>query len=185
MTIGGEMSRKLYSACLECGEGVRIYPSSKCKAKFCSKECRTAYKWKHLVDTCEICQGKYHATTPRQKYCSNRCRYIKGKESYEKRKKVTHYQIFERDGFKCQYCGKAPQDDVKLVVDHIYPVNKGGSNDANNLITSCYDCNASKSNKILSMELLSRFWDVANKTELDFSEARGLWENETKHRRKK
>lgn len=53
------------------------------------------------------------------------------------------FEIFKRDGFKCQYCGHAPPD-VALVLDHVIPVSKGGQTTAGNLITSCNDCNAGK-----------------------------------------
>jgi hypothetical protein len=61
------------------------------------------------------------------------------------------FKIFKRDDFTCQYCGrKAP--DVELQVDHIIPVSKGGTNDKNNLITSCQKCNIEKSNNELTDE---------------------------------
>ena len=44
------------------------------------------------------------------------------------------FEVFKRDQFKCQYCGKASPD-VILHVDHINPVSKGGVNDILNLIT--------------------------------------------------
>lgn len=43
----------------------------------------------------------------------------------------------------CQYCGKTPPD-VSLEIDHIKPVSKNGTNDINNLITACFDCNRGK-----------------------------------------
>jgi hypothetical protein len=59
------------------------------------------------------------------------------------------FEVFKRDSFTCQYCGRtAPQ--VVLNVDHIKPVSKGGSNSILNLITSCFDCNSGKSNRELS-----------------------------------
>ena len=58
------------------------------------------------------------------------------------------FEVFKRDAFKCQYCGK-PAPEVTLEVDHIIPVSKGGNNDLINLITSCRDCNAGKSNREL------------------------------------
>src|SRR3990167_10257174 len=34
--------------------------------------------------------------------------------------KVRRFEIFARDGFRCRYCGRTPQEDgVKLVVEHI------------------------------------------------------------------
>ena len=55
------------------------------------------------------------------------------------------FEVFKRDGFICQYCGKHPPD-ITLEVDHINPVSKGGSDDINNLITACFDCNRGKTN---------------------------------------
>lgn len=63
--------------------------------------------------------------------------------------KKIRFEVFKRDSFKCQYCGRyAP--DVILEVDHINPVSKGGDNDILNLVTSCRDCNAGKSDRLLS-----------------------------------
>lgn len=63
--------------------------------------------------------------------------------------KTTRFEVFKRDSFTCQYCGrKAP--DVLLVIDHIEPVSKGGTNDILNLITACRDCNSGKSDRQLS-----------------------------------
>ena len=59
------------------------------------------------------------------------------------------FEVFKRDQFKCQYCGKAAPD-VVLNVDHINPVSKGGENDILNLVTSCEDCNSGKSDRLLS-----------------------------------
>ena len=60
----------------------------------------------------------------------------------------TRFEVFKRDRFTCQYCGrKAP--DVVLQVDHIVPVAKGGKNDILNLVTSCVDCNSGKSDRKL------------------------------------
>lgn len=62
--------------------------------------------------------------------------------------KKVRFEVFKRDSFTCQYCGKAAPD-VILHVDHIDPVSRGGGNDILNLITSCADCNGGKSNRVL------------------------------------
>ncbi|HII95331.1 MAG TPA: hypothetical protein HA367_06325 [Candidatus Methanofastidiosum sp.] len=59
--------------------------------------------------------------------------------------KKIRFEVFKRDGFQCAYCGKTPPE-VILEVDHIDPVSKGGSDDINNLITACFDCNRGKKN---------------------------------------
>lgn len=62
--------------------------------------------------------------------------------------KRIRFEVFKRDSFTCQYCGrKAP--DVILEVDHIQPVAKAGSNDLLNLVASCSACNSGKSDKTL------------------------------------
>lgn len=48
--------------------------------------------------------------------------------------------IFERDGFRCVYCGSTD----RLEVDHVVPRARGGANVAANLATACRPCNASK-----------------------------------------
>ena len=73
-------------------------------------------------------------------------------ETTPKRKKLSkkiRFEVFKRDNFTCQYCGrKAP--DVVLEVDHITPVAKGGQNNIMNLITSCMECNRGKGKNVLS-----------------------------------
>lgn len=61
------------------------------------------------------------------------------------------FEVFRRDSFKCQYCGKSAPD-IVLNVDHINPVSKGGTNDIFNLITSCFECNQGKKARKLTSE---------------------------------
>lgn len=58
--------------------------------------------------------------------------------------KKIRFEVFKRDSFTCQYCGKSAPD-VVLHVDHIIPVAEGGQNEILNLATSCFDCNMGKS----------------------------------------
>ena len=46
--------------------------------------------------------------------------------------KKLRFDVFKRDGFKCQYCGITPEKEI-LQVDHIIPVAEGGENDMDNL----------------------------------------------------
>lgn len=63
--------------------------------------------------------------------------------------KKVRFEVFKRDNFTCQYCGKKPPD-IMLEIDHILPKDKKGNDDILNLITSCFDCNRGKSNKELN-----------------------------------
>ena len=69
-----------------------------------------------------------------------------------KREKISpklRYDVLKRDGEKCVKCGNFPFDDnnVKLEVDHILPVTRGGKNNLENLQTLCFECNNGKGDK--------------------------------------
>lgn len=65
--------------------------------------------------------------------------------------KKTRFEVFKRDNFTCQYCGRMAPD-VILEVDHINPVSNGGDNDILNLTTSCFDCNRGKGKRKLKQQ---------------------------------
>jgi len=44
----------------------------------------------------------------------------------------------------CWYCGKMECDGAKLTLDHYVPFSRGGSNDEDNLVCACEDCNRLK-----------------------------------------
>ena len=56
-------------------------------------------------------------------------------------------KVFFRDRHTCQECGasRGENDNLMLQVDHIVPVSKGGTDDFDNLVTLCSDCNLGKS----------------------------------------
>lgn len=55
-------------------------------------------------------------------------------------------QVFKRDNYTCKYCGVVGG---KLEADHIIPFSKGGSDELDNLTTSCRRCNRQKKDKSL------------------------------------
>src|SRR4030095_14227112 len=64
-------------------------------------------------------------------------------------KQKLRFEVFKRDSFTCQYCGRSAPD-VLLEVDHIEPKSDGGEDSILNLITACRDCNGGKSATPLS-----------------------------------
>ncbi len=62
--------------------------------------------------------------------------------------KSLRFDVFQRDNHTCQYCGRTPPD-VVLVIDHLNPVAQNGTDDFDNLITSCRECNEGKSDKLI------------------------------------
>lgn len=73
--------------------------------------------------------------------------------------KRARFEIFKRDGFRCRYCGADPVKTV-LHVDHVVAVANGGSNEPDNLITSCRECNSGKSNVPLEQNRYAPAADV-------------------------
>lgn len=53
-------------------------------------------------------------------------------------------EIFTRDNYTCQYCGKK---EGKLELDHVVAFSKGGGDDTDNLVTACRKCNRQKRDK--------------------------------------
>lgn len=68
--------------------------------------------------------------------------------------KKLRFEVFKRDGFTCQYCGGHPPSKI-LEADHVIAKSKGGTDDINNLVTSCFDCNRGKSDRDLNQVPLS------------------------------
>jgi 5-methylcytosine-specific restriction endonuclease McrA len=55
-------------------------------------------------------------------------------------------QIFERDGYRCVYCGDVfPAD--QLTVDHVQARVRGGDRSGGNLVTACSGCNTAKGHR--------------------------------------
>ena len=81
--------------------------------------------------------------------------YKLGVQAVERKKMTANLKkfILERDDYTCQVCGASLHNDfnLKLEVDHIVPISKGGKTDPSNLQTLCRKCNRSKGAK--SMEV--------------------------------
>jgi len=95
---------------------------------------------------------QWGGVTPRH-YTECREYSIYSEVSSGKRKKVTRarsslssrirWQVLARDSFTCHYCGRRPPE-VPLEVDHKISLADGGTDDFENLISACTDCNRGK-----------------------------------------
>lgn len=57
------------------------------------------------------------------------------------------HAIYERDGYKCCYCGRhaeAADAHAVLTLDHVTPRELGGGHEAGNLVTACLTCNSAR-----------------------------------------
>jgi 5-methylcytosine-specific restriction endonuclease McrA len=58
--------------------------------------------------------------------------------------RLTRRDIFLRDGFLCQYCGKTTKD---LTLDHVMPRHRGGGHHWENVVAACKICNHRKAGR--------------------------------------
>ncbi len=59
-------------------------------------------------------------------------------------KKLTRYEVFNRDRYACQYCGKETR---QLTLDHVIPRYRGGEHTWENVVSACVLCNHRKAGR--------------------------------------
>ena len=59
-------------------------------------------------------------------------------------RKLSKKEVFLRDRFTCQYCGKKAQD---LTLDHVVPRRQHGSHTWENVVAACNRCNLRKAGR--------------------------------------
>ena len=73
------------------------------------------------------------------------------------------FEVFKKDDFTCQYCGRKTPE-VILELEHIIPVSKGGTDELDNLTTSCFKCNRGKGVSLL--DTILKDGDIHDETRL-------------------
>ncbi len=137
------------SLCKGCGIG--FSPKDK-RQKYHNEDCRKEYYIQHyfikteVSKTCPNCGTVFTTSMPKkQVYCTADCREdaknkrIEGVTASISAERTTflteRYATFEKDGFKCIYCGRGANEGVKLETEDD---GKGG------LKTICNECKAGK-----------------------------------------
>jgi 5-methylcytosine-specific restriction endonuclease McrA len=59
-------------------------------------------------------------------------------------RKMTRYEIFNRDKYTCQYCGAQSKH---LTLDHVMPRSRHGEHTWENVVSACADCNRKKAGR--------------------------------------
>jgi 5-methylcytosine-specific restriction endonuclease McrA len=127
-------------------EKVRVYYQE-------NKEAVAAYnkKWRvenkeriHQVRKIYISQNR----TKSQAACQRRRARIAGASGGHTHEEVQYLK--EIQGFKCLMC-KRPEPAIKLTLDHIVPLSKGGGNGIGNCQMLCKSCNSSKNDNYLDL----------------------------------
>lgn len=65
------------------------------------------------------------------------------KVSRRKSVQFSRFNIFNRDNWTCQYCGKKKRSE-DLNLDHVVPIAQGGIKSWENIVTACIPCNSRK-----------------------------------------
>ncbi len=119
---------------------------------------------------CSVCglekrlteNGKFKDGSTRYRADCKECYNISRKISKKRVTKFlnnTKHRTGEEDGYsfedwkdavlyfrgKCAYCGRKQSRSVKLTMDHVVPVSKGGKTVRENIVPACERCNSSKS----------------------------------------
>lgn len=103
---------------------------------------------RYAIKKCVVCGKEFKTLVYNQKYCGKNCSDLTH---------ISRFKIFERDSFRCIYCGKSSiENKAELHLEHIFPRSKGGTNQIDNVVTSCAVCNLEKSAKILTKKNLER-----------------------------
>jgi len=59
-------------------------------------------------------------------------------------RKLTRFEVFNRDRFTCQYCGKQTR---QLTLDHVIPRYRDGNHSWENVVSACVSCNRRKAGR--------------------------------------
>ena len=59
-------------------------------------------------------------------------------------RKLTRLEVFHRDRYTCQYCGKESR---QLTLDHVIPRHRDGQHIWENVVSACIPCNRRKAGK--------------------------------------
>lgn len=67
------------------------------------------------------------------------------------------FSILAKYDFRCAYCGRSPPE-VRLELEHVHPISKGGKSKEDNLVPACNECNSGK-----RADTIQEIKDKANK----------------------
>ncbi len=72
------------------------------------------------------------------------------------KRKLTRFEIFNRDQYTCQYCSRQTR---QLTLDHVIPRYRGGEHTWENVVSACISCNRRKAGRTpaeAGMELIRK-----------------------------
>lgn len=117
----------------------------KCELMYSSPQGRNRYAKSDIFEESEI---RVAIQDLEKKRIERQSESFQKKEERGKMNDGLRYNILRRDGFRCRLCGRTARDGVKLEVDHIIPISRGGKTTYDNLQTLCKECNRGKGAKM-------------------------------------
>lgn len=160
-----------FRKCKECKK--EYAPKQRTESFFCSRDCKDKNRKKEekkkriAFKSARSCIGcnKVIPSSARvdKKWCSEECalrvrshtmntqRRIRTSEEIQDFKRS---DIYERDGWKCQLCGKAVNPKLSFPnpacasLDHVIPLSRGGSHKTTNVQLAHLRCNTARGNKV-------------------------------------
>lgn len=112
-----------------------------CSVSYSSPKGKNQYHKKQVYSLKDV-QMHYENVLQKQRRITDETRRRQAERA--KMSPSLRYNVLKRDHFRCQICGATQADGVKLHVDHIVPIAKGGKTELSNLRTLCDRCNLGK-----------------------------------------
>jgi len=151
-----------------CSRACRLEASRRRSSEIYRRKFEEKYSGKTLI--CKVCGKEFvpEYGSKRRSFCSDECKEEAMKEHRRKRdksaekarrrarkrnceiEKFTKKEIFERDNWICQICGKPVDKNLKYpdpyvaTLDHIVPLAKGGNHTRDNVQLAHFICNSYK-----------------------------------------
>ena len=163
----------LVKRCLICGSDFKYIKSREEIAKYCSKKClgkslvgiipKSAFTKERVSGENNYFYGKKGVLAPN--YKGGVSPFYKTLRKIKLKEAGGSHSRGEWDLLKIQYnftcpCCKKQEPEIKLTKDHIISVNKGGSDNIENIQPLCVSCNSKKNVKFIKYELVSKAeWD--------------------------
>lgn len=162
-----------FRSCVWCA---RPFVARTDKVVACSRTCgceqakaqkRHRYVKQRVALMCVVCGHGFESHTSRARYCSATCaRSVRRNHEDRARHAGVEYErviplrVFERDGWRCQICGKATPTKRRgsrysnaPELDHRVPIAAGGSHTYGNVQCACRACNHEKGASVVVGQL--------------------------------
>lgn len=174
----GTYAHQRDAVCPQCGSE---FMARNALTKYCSPRCRTAAgnamqarraaassgAWRLTEKSCAHCSTDFFRSSKHQKFCSHACKQSaeslrRGGNSCRRRARkfgcewqfVDRILVFERDGWRCKFCGiptprrlLGTRETNAPVLDHVVPLARGGAHAYCNVQCLCHGCNGFKGSK--------------------------------------